>query len=33
VVTGEVRRRDGGGFDVVVDVAELIWEPPAPDTP
>jgi hypothetical protein len=33
VVAGEVRRRDGGGFDVVVEVAELIWEPPASDTP
>ena len=27
-VTGEVRSRlDGEGFDVVIDVAELIWEP------
>jgi len=27
-VTGEVRPRDGGeGFDVVIDVAELVWEP------
>jgi hypothetical protein len=29
VLTGEVRPHpDGGGFDVVVDVAELVWEPP-----
>ncbi len=28
VLTGEVRPRpDGGGFDVVVDVAEVVWEP------
>ena len=33
VLTGEVRRREGGGFDVVVEVAELIWEPLAPDMP
>ena len=27
-LTGEVRpRADGGGFEVVIDVAELIWEP------
>ena len=27
-VTGEVRPREGGdGFDVVIDVAELVWEP------
>jgi Protein of unknown function (DUF3237) len=26
-VEGEVRPRDGGGFEVVVDVAELVWEP------
>jgi uncharacterized protein DUF3237 len=27
VVGGEVRSVDGGGFEVVVDVSELIWEP------
>jgi hypothetical protein len=27
VLTGEVRPRPEGGFDVVVDVAELVWEP------
>lgn len=28
--TGEVRTRaDGSGVDLVLDVAELIWEPPA----
>ncbi len=28
--TGEVRaRRDGSGSDLVLEVAELIWEPPA----
>lgn len=28
VLTGEVRPRDGGsGFDVVLDVSELVWEP------
>jgi hypothetical protein len=26
-ITGEVRPNDDGGFEVVVDVAELIWEP------
>jgi hypothetical protein len=27
-MTGEVRPRDGGeGFEVLFDVAELIWEP------
>ena len=27
-VAGEVRPRDGGeGFDVVIEVAELVWEP------
>ncbi len=27
-VSGEVRARVvGGGFDVVIDVAELVWEP------
>jgi uncharacterized protein DUF3237 len=26
-VNGEVRPREGGGFDVVFDVAEMIWEP------
>jgi hypothetical protein len=27
-IVGEVRPREGGdGFDVVVDVAELVWEP------
>jgi hypothetical protein len=27
-VTGEVRSRTNGeGFDVVIDVAELVWEP------
>jgi hypothetical protein len=26
-VAGEVRSRDGGGFEVVVDVSELVWEP------
>lgn len=30
VVTGEVRtREDGSGTDLLVDVAELVWEPPA----
>jgi hypothetical protein len=24
---GEVRPREGGGFSVVVDVSELVWEP------
>ena len=27
VVSGEVRPHDGGGFSVVLDVAELVWEP------
>jgi hypothetical protein len=28
VVAGEVRPREGGeGFDVVIEVAELVWEP------
>jgi uncharacterized protein DUF3237 len=27
VIGGEVRSVDGGGFEVVVDVSELIWEP------
>jgi hypothetical protein len=27
VIGGEVRPVDGGGFEVVVDVSELIWEP------
>ncbi len=32
VLTGEVRPLDGGRFDVVLEVSELIWEPiPAPD--
>ncbi len=27
-VSGEVRPRESGdGFDVVIDVAELVWEP------
>lgn len=26
VLTGEVRPRPGGGFDVVLDVREVIWE-------
>jgi hypothetical protein len=26
-LAGEVRPREGGGFDVVLDVAEMIWEP------
>ena len=26
-VAGEVRSRAEGGFDVVIDVAELVWEP------
>lgn len=26
-VTGEVRPRSEGGFDVVLEVAELVWEP------
>ena len=26
-IAGEVRPREGGGFDVVLDVSELIWEP------
>jgi Protein of unknown function (DUF3237) len=26
-LVGEVRPRDGHGFEVVLDVAELIWEP------
>jgi hypothetical protein len=28
-LTGEVRPRAGGGFDVVLEVAELVWEPSA----
>ena len=28
-VAGEVRPREGGGFDVVLDVSEMIWEPVA----
>jgi len=28
-VEGEVRPRDGGGFDVVFEVSELVWEPVA----
>lgn len=27
VIVGEVRSDGGGGFEVVVDVSELIWEP------
>jgi hypothetical protein len=27
VVSGEVRPHEGGGFAVVLDVAELVWEP------
>jgi hypothetical protein len=27
VLTGKIRPRPEGGFDVVLDVAELIWEP------
>lgn len=27
VVSGEVRPSDGGGFSVVLDIAELVWEP------
>ncbi len=31
-LTGEVRpRREGDGFDVVLEVAELVWEPIAAD--
>jgi len=26
-LAGEVRPREGGGFDVVLDIAEMIWEP------
>ena len=26
-VVGEVRPRDGGGSEVVIDVSELVWEP------
>jgi hypothetical protein len=26
-IAGEVRPREGGGFDVVLDVSEMIWEP------
>ena len=26
-VAGEVRGREGGGFDVVLDVAQLVWQP------
>jgi hypothetical protein len=26
-VAGEVRRRQGGAFDVVLDVSEFVWEP------
>jgi hypothetical protein len=29
-LAGEVRPREGGGFEVVLDVAELVWEPLAP---
>lgn len=29
VLAGEVRPGAGGGFDVVLEVSELIWEPPA----
>jgi len=28
-LTGEVRERDGAGFYVVLDVAELVWEAPS----
>ena len=28
-VAGEVRPMAGGGFDVVLEVSELVWEPPA----
>ena len=28
-VAGELREREGGGFDVVLDVAELVWEAPS----
>ena len=31
VVAGEVRPRDGGGFDVALEVSELVWEPIAAD--
>jgi len=27
VVAGEVRAREAGGFSVVIDVAEAVWEP------
>jgi hypothetical protein len=27
VVAGEVRPLDGGGFDVALEVSELVWEP------
>ncbi len=27
VLAGEVRPRDGGGFDVALEVSELVWEP------
>ena len=27
VLAGEVRPRDGGAFDVVLEVSELVWEP------
>jgi hypothetical protein len=30
VLAGEVRPREGGGFNVVLEVCELIWEPPEP---
>ena len=26
-VAGDVRSRDGGGFDIVLEVSELVWEP------
>ncbi len=29
-VAGEIYPREGGGFDVVLDVAEIIWEPLEP---
>jgi hypothetical protein len=29
-LAGGVRPHDGGGFDVVLEIAELVWEPVEP---
>lgn len=33
VLVGEVRPRSEGGFEVALEVSELVWEPPAPLSP